>query len=304
MTQCLQCRKNLVKAEAHYGLHPACFSDWFDVDQTAEFSDVARLPSDDSAGEETGLAREAWNSSFFQGQFQKYAARLNKHEYIIKVQQEIAPELPDVEMVCNQIAMLLDIVVPPFCLIEFYNKRAFVSENFITSMSQVVALNHIYHYIKDGADYTCENLLRVVEQQTNSYGDAEQFVRLCLYDALIGNHDRHGRNLGFIVTAKQTLLAPAYDNTSALGLEKGNFLKAQFSPRGKIITKASLEPTVKEYVKEFIRLGYPSVVEEFYQKINLERISQIIEASFCSALMKSALQRLITARIQEYQDAL
>jgi hypothetical protein len=34
---CLKCLKNIDPTFARYGLHPACYSEWFSVPDTAEF---------------------------------------------------------------------------------------------------------------------------------------------------------------------------------------------------------------------------------------------------------------------------
>ena len=41
-----------------------------------------------------------------------------------------------------------------------------------------------------------------------------------------------------------------YDNVSYLSLEKGNMLKADFNPTGKISTSETQEPSMGDYVKE------------------------------------------------------
>jgi len=69
------------------------------------------------------------------------------------------------------------------------------------------------------------------------YIDVSIFIKTLLFDALIGNNDRHGRNLGFIVTSKGSTLSPIYDNVSYLSLESGGMLQAQHNPTGRINTK-------------------------------------------------------------------
>ncbi len=301
---CFKCNKKLNKRDYQFGLHSQCFEEWFDVEPNTEFLHLQRLNSDSFTAAGSNNPIEAWNSSFFQGKFRKYSAKLGKHDYILKVQQEEAPELPDVEYVSNQIARTLGISVPDFYLIELYGQRTFVSKNFISSKKQATSLQHLYHFLSSEKDYACENIIKVIHQQTNRSTDVYAFIRICLFDALIGNHDRHGRNLGFIVTPRDKLLAPSYDNVSVLGLEYGDWLKASFNPCGKITTKISIEPSAKDYAVEFIRLGYRENVSEFVSKINIPLIKRHIMESTCSTLMKKALLRLIKSRIKEYQNAL
>ena len=123
-------------------------------------------------------------------------------------------------------------------------------------------------------------------------------------DALIGNHDRHGRNLGLIVTAHKRFLSPCYDNPSYLGLADEKYIAAHYEPRGKISTKTSKEPVMKEYAEEFMHLGYQDVLKEFFNKIDLPQIEALIASSFFSQKRKTAFNVLITRRYQELSNAL
>jgi hypothetical protein len=130
------------------------------------------------------------------------------------------------------------------------------------------------------------------------------FIKTILFDSLIGNHDRHGRNLAFVITAKNISLSPIYDNVSYLSLESGNMLKADFNPTGKISTSVTLEPSMFDYVKELKKLGFGDDIQEFYKKIKLPQLYQVIDESFCSTLMKEAIKVLIKKRFAELESAL
>lgn len=91
---------------------------------------------------------------------------------------------------------------------------------------------------------------------------------------------------------------------SDLGLEHGKMLLADFEPAGKIAVKGDLEPSMKEYVQEFTRLGYEETTRAFHSKIKLTKVIELISNSFCSDLMKTALERMVTKRHKELEDAL
>jgi len=299
---CFKCRLPLMKENReHYGLHYACFMDWFGLNGPKEFMGITRRGSESSS--QLIKKEDRWNTSFFQGQFRKYSATLCEQDYILKLGEKEAPELPFVEYTCNEIARCLDITVPDFFLIKFNGEVTFVNRNFIDS-SKVMSLNHIYHYLSSSDEYNCELLLQIIMEQIPNNQSIEQFIEMCLYDSLIGNHDRHGRNFGFIITKHGSYFSPVYDNTSALGLEYGDMLKADFSPKGKIYTSTSKEPTTKDYIKEFVRLGHEGVVENFRSKVDYEAIKNIIDKGLYSNLMKQALRRLFKCRFQELEDAL
>ncbi|MHB1946902.1 MAG: hypothetical protein ACYCQI_02160 [Gammaproteobacteria bacterium] len=104
------------------------------------------------------------------------------------------------------------------------------------------------------------------------------------------------------MTARNPSLSPIYDNVSYLSLESGAILKADFNPTGKISTKEINEPSMKDYVREFKRLGYENTVKDFYQAVKPNHIQALVNESFCSSLMKDALERLIKKRMKELED--
>jgi len=211
--------------------------------------------------------------------------------------------LPDVEYVCNQIAVSLSLPVAKFYCVEFLGERTFVTKNFVDKRRST-NLVHLYHLQPSKKPRDCETLINIISEETKRFVDVETFVNTCLFDGLIGNHDRHGRNLGVLVTSRGSVLAPIYDNPSALGLEKGEWLKADFSPKGRIPTKDTHEPTIKHYVSDFMSLGYQDQVLRFQKRISQSKIENILDESFCSDLMKQALKRMISVRIKELDDAI
>jgi hypothetical protein len=147
--------------------------------------------------------------------------------------------------------------------------------------------------------YDCESLVTIIGDQTGRRTEQERFVYLTLADSLIGNHDRHGRNLAFIQSVKGMGLSPFYDNPSALALEGHSMLGADLRPRGSIFTKLTDKPTMKDYVQEWKRLGYGDVVELFRKHFSSEKIKKLIEKSYVSEKRQKALGDLISKRGQE-----
>jgi hypothetical protein len=297
MSLCLKCL-GTIEGGAHYGLHPSCFRAWFEVEGLPEFTSLVLKQS--SKGEEP--SNDSRNSSFFHGQYKKYSAELNGRSYILKVRQASAPELPELEFLCNQIAELVGLPVAKYYMLEMMGDRAFVTRNFI-DRSEHASLSHIYTYFADGEARTCENIVRVIDEQTHRFTDVETFVMMCLFDGLIGNHDRHGRNLGIIVTSRGSKLAPIYDNPSVVGIHAGDWLKADIGFEGRIPTKDSEHPTISDYVVEFARLGYQDQIDRFRKLAKLERVEGLISKSFCSDLMKLAITRMIRKNHDELERA-
>lgn len=294
-TSCCHCYGQLLTDEQPwYGLHQNCFKELFGLTEIIEFADlVARSQS--QAPEE----HKERNISFFNGAYRKYSARLGDVGYILKVQQKEYPELPVTEFLCNQIFESLNISIPDFYLVRFPEDQfCFVTKNFMSGLISS-DLIHIYHFLKNGMSYDCENLVNIIGEQTGRRTEQERFVYLTLADSLTGNHDRHGRNLGFIRTPKGTYLSPFYDNPSALALETPSLLEADLQPRGSIFTKDTDKPTIGDYVREWNRLGYDLIVDRFKKELSLIKIQRLIEKSYLSDKRKNALFRLITKRSEE-----
>jgi len=295
---CCYCKQPFSMGEAfRYGLHEKCFRECFETDE--DFVDlIARSQSAPPIPQSQGPK----NISFFHGAYRKYSAQLGKTNYILKVQQKEYPELPATEFLSNQIFRSLKILVPDHYLIRYpeYN-LCFVTKNFMSDLSSST-LDHIYHFIVDEKSHDCKSLVQIIGEKTQRKREQERFVFLTLADSLIGNHDRHGRNLAFIRSAKGIWLSPFYDNPSALALEDPSILGADLQPRGSIFTKDSDKPTMKDYVLEWNRLGYGHVIQSFKKKLHIGTIKTLVEKSHISEKRKQALLRLILKRSEELCD--
>jgi hypothetical protein len=300
---CLRCNLPLLNQVKHYGQHFQCFQEIFRVSEKLEFDSLARKES--SSKKDKTQPNEPHLTSYFAGNYKKYEGKLGQASYILKLSKAEYPELSAVEYVCNKIAYYCGLVVPtPFTLIEIENSElAFVSKNFMHTMKQHAALVHIHHYLPNGhKNFNVEILSRTIYEHTHSVQDVKMFFKTLLYDALVGNHDRHGGNLAFIETAKSKRLSPIYDNPSYLGLESGAMLNAQISPKGKIWTRDAQEPSLADYLLELERLGVSDISHEFFDGLDLKKIMQTIEEAVClSDRMKTALKKLIGARYNEWE---
>lgn len=307
MNYCLRCNNELKAEEAHYGQHLTCFEEIFRVNGKIEFSSLIRKSSTSGIQDDNEDFRTSLHlTSYFGGNYRKYEGILGGAKYILKLSKPEYPELAPVEYLCNRIAYHCGLVIPtPFTLIDYgEGELAFVSRNFMDKRSGHATMNHLYHYnpLQDLNRYTVEDIAKTIYRETNSPADTDMFFRMLLFDALVGNHDRHGRNLALIITAKGKKLTPIYDNPSSLGLESGSMLRATFSPRGKIWTKGSCEPEMNEYLEEMDRIGVMNLAQNFYNEISIDKITGYIDESFyLSSEMRGAFKRLISKRYRDLE---
>ncbi len=290
---CFYCGMPVEEENNHYGLHVGCFCKWFQVDEPLEFRNIfMKNANKESSGQSNDII-----SSFFQGKFRKYSSELGNASYILKVQEPEFPELPAVEFLSNQIADSLGLTVAKYFLIDFHGTVTFAVKNFLRP-GEFETLHHIYHFLED-VPFSCQSILEIVKEKTGRLSEMERFVKLCLFDSLIGNHDRHGRNLGLIENSGKYKLSPFYDNPSYIGVEEESFLVAALSPRGRISVKATDEPLMKDYIEEFTRLGMEKAVNEFKNNLKLNIINKLSGWQFMSAVRADALRKLISQRFEE-----
>jgi hypothetical protein len=294
--RCFKCLKALEQESTH-GLHRECFHHWFGVDGLKTPFQLTMKTSGNSNDPKAEI-----NSSFFHGKFRKYSAKLGGCSYIIKVRQPSFPDLPAMEFLCNQIAKELKLNIPDFYFIRLEGEPAFVSKNFMEEYPES-NLVHLYRFLGE-QPFDLKTILKVISDHTGKATDIEQFIKLCLFDALIGNHDRHGRNLALIQTAQGKMLSPTYDNPSCLGIEEESFLKAILEPCGKIHSSRSKEPKMREYALDFCEMGYEDLVAQFYRSITLQKIIDLVDTSFITFVRKDAFSRLLQRRYQELKEVI
>ena len=314
--QCLKCRSDIAGTDI-YGLHPACYRGWFQLKSAdlREFRDIDPKKSHSSSPRSSDdLKRE--KNTFYHGKYCKYSARIGEIKYILKVQEEGFPDLPEMEYVCNQIASLLKLKVPPYYLIrlkgmneadqsgtENQGLMTFVTRNFM--QEHVGTLNHLYKFLPKGSEnYNCKNIVNAVFKQTGRWADVEAFVEICLFDALIGNSDRHGRNLGIVDTGKKKFLSPVYDNPSWFAVEKEDVLGADINPSGAVWTFSTKEPKIKDYIQEFERLDLKKSCMKFVERAlkKGDKIKSAVQVSGISEKRKSAFLVFLNKRLKELEN--
>jgi len=295
---CLKC-KNTIETTATYGLHEECFIASFNLQKSAEFQD---LDPKKSCSKLSNAEIKKKVDTFFQGVYLKYSAKLGQVSYILKIQEPEYPDLPVIEYLCNHIAELLGMDIPPYHLINFNGRITFVTRNFM--QDYIGALQHIYKYLPIGEEnHSCEEIINAILRSTGRLADVAKFIDICLFDSLIGNNDRHGRNLGIIETADVKKLSPVYDNPSFIGIQEDFLLDSDTNPSGCVWTKASKNPKPQDYITEFERLGHDSIAEKFRKKIIMQssNIMDLVKNADLPIKRKNAFIKLIEKRIRDFR---
>jgi hypothetical protein len=300
MRICYKCGYMVLSNESFHGLHQHCFRIWFGQTSPIDFTNVSLKRDFDASGQ----TPTHHHTSFFHGKFKKYSAQLADKSYILKVQQQEYLELPQIEYLSNIIAQRLGLHIPPFYFIRFLNEMdTFVVHNFMDSYKPG-NLIHIYHFLQDNDEFSVTTILAIIADKVGRREAIYQFIYACLFDALIGNHDRHGRNIALIETKKGMVLSPLYDNPSYIGLENHGLLLAQHNPKGKVATRSTCEPTIRDYVQEFKNLGYTSVVTSFLARSRRINFDDIIQKPYLSEKRQIAFLVLIKRRMEELENAI
>jgi hypothetical protein len=296
--QCFKCLEKIT-AKDYYGLHAACFKAWFGENLSSRFE--ALTPEQIIQDENLRKDYAKIDSSFFQGKYKKYSATLNSDKYIFKINDPDFPFLQRAEYLSNQIAEILHVKVAEYFLIRFEGQDCFVTRNFLHN-SNYRKLTHLYHYLNKGASYDVDTLAHTIFEVTKKPKDVDHFLKTILFDSLIGNHDRHGRNLGFLVKGLHHFLSPIYDNCSYIGIETKDLIGADLNPLGKVSTLNSEHPSMKDYCLELIRMNRFEIMKSFKRACNLEKILKAIETSFLPEKYRRAFSNLIQKRHEEFRE--
>lgn len=331
--KCLRCRK-IIKDQSFYGLHIGCYLEWFKLSDLLEFSSLDPKKQDSNLN--YPYIKKIKNS-FYHGRYHKYSARLDNITYILKVQEVKFPDLPAIEYVCNNIASLLNLNVPEYYLIRYEGKNnlevflnktpirkrgnqnkgsrqksnkelnqprmTFVTRNFMQDYKGGT-LHHIYKFLPKGEkNYSCKNIINVFSQYTKPI-DVRQFIEMTLFDSLIGNNDRHGRNLGIIESSKRKRLAPMYDNPSYFGVESIDLMDFDFNISGCIRTSSSKKPKLLDYIQEFQSLGFEKACLKFIKKAvtQSQKIVETVECSEISKKRKEAFVKFLNKQLKIMED--
>ncbi|MFR1833657.1 MAG: HipA domain-containing protein [Lachnospiraceae bacterium] len=129
------------------------------------------------------------------------------------------------ECIAYEIAQLLEIPCAKFELGMYHGREGSMSYNIIENSNQILA-EGIYFITLIYPEYNPEQFIDVVTKHRYSiemvkkaiekFVSIESFLKMLVFDYLIGNSDRHQNNWAIIIKNDKMEWSPLYDNSSSL----------------------------------------------------------------------------------------
>ncbi|MEK6600568.1 MAG: HipA domain-containing protein, partial [Candidatus Binatota bacterium] len=136
-------------------------------------------------------------------------------EYILKPQIQQYPHVPENENCCMDIAMALDIDVPPHCLLPLKDGTlAYVVKRFDRIGKEKIHQENFYQILEKKDKYagSLEEIGKKLKEISAVPGlDVQLFFERVVLNFLIGNGDAHFQNYSMTYKNEGVRLAPAYD---------------------------------------------------------------------------------------------
>lgn len=125
-------------------------------------------------------------------------------------------------------------------------------------------------------EYTYDGILRMLEEKSKLKGSEfpdfkEKFWLMFLFDAILGNIDRHRVNWGFVKKGSKTKLAPIFDNGCSLfpNVDLTGWKDYQYV-KDRVIEKPKSQFGVSEYGGRPVQLNFYEAIKEFRQAFESE----------------------------------
>lgn len=160
------------------------------------------------------------------GSEEKIGLVIDGRQYLVKFQKETETGLVNnhiCEYLGSSIIGLLGENVQSTSLATYNGRYVVACLDFIESTEEFVPFNEVgdssLERDRDVYQYTYDDIIKMLQENrkiTNVQETIEKFWDLYIYDALLGNFDRHGSNWGFIRSNGKYRMAPIFDNGSCL----------------------------------------------------------------------------------------
>lgn len=194
------------------------------------------------------------------------------------------------ECIAYELSKLIELPCARFELGVFEGREGSMSYNIVDWKSSKVleegisCINHVYETydadclvdIKTGDKYSLE----MIRRSLDSFGLYDEFLRIPVFDFLIGNTDRHQSNWALIKENKDCSISPLYDNSSSLCAyvkkEKIDLLLGKDYTLWKSLVDTKSKSIIRIHCKD---VGQPthSEVLQFLRKNNYTATKDIVE---------------------------
>lgn len=217
-------------------------------------------------------------------------------EYILKPQIQQYPHVPENENCCMDIAMELNIEVPPHCLLPLKDGTlAYVVKRFDRIGKEKIHQENFYQILEKKDKYagSLEEIGKKLGEISAIPGlDVQLFFERVVLNFLIGNGDAHFQNYSITYKADAIRLAPAYDlvcTKLVIPTDEDSALTLQGKRNN--LTRNDVDAFAEH-------LGIPERVR--YQKFigKLSRMKQLIDASRLPADFRSTFAEIVNSRYQ------
>jgi hypothetical protein len=284
---CLKCGRTIKgDLQVIHGLHEKCYLRAFRIRENhtdARISRVSRLRSLARAGSADQVNDDSLRDPQFHGNYPKYSVWIAGSAYIAKLGRTNDYNLIALaETISNQVAKILGLKVPDFCLIYWRDRPAFIVKNFMPEdgPANLIHLQNLWPKGSDGkmTEYLLPELMKIIAKY-GGYRAEKQIVELIIFDYIIGNADRHRGNIAFIQNKSRIKLSPIYDNVTDLGLEPEEFLSPdeKAHPAMRILIEGARTVDAKTYLDCLATLGYERQVKDFCSVLE-KKIASILKA--------------------------
>jgi len=257
------------------------------------------------------------------GSEEKIGLVIDKRQYLVKFQKETETGLVNnhiCEYLGSSIIGIFGEKVQATVLATYNGRNVVACQDFKEDDEEFVPFNDVgdssLERDRDVYQYTYDDIIEMLEKNrkiTNVSETIEKFWDLYLYDALLGNFDRHGSNWGFVRKKGKYSMAPIFDNGSCLFPR----ITTDEQCRNIISNEKELEKRTFEFPTSQIKLGrkkssYFEVISSLsfeecnnalkrvYKKINLEKINKFIDTvDVISSTQKAFYKTIIRHRFNK-----
>lgn len=236
------------------------------------------------------------------------------HRYLFKIPKENTGEAW-AEKVASEIGKAMGLSIMDVTLAKRDNIIAVLAKNFVNQKEEFYEGGDLFFTIAEDFDrynlkyYDFFNMMNVLSR----FNLEQEFIQIPVFDALIGNQDRHCDNWGIIYGESGYRMAPIYDNGASLGFQlpeerikrmlRDKKMFDAFSNRSYsfIGLKGKRKPRYLELLS-VIKEHYPKELKESIESthvINIELIEGILEGvseEVMSEVQKQWVKKLLLYR--------